>query len=77
MLGLLGAAGAGWSRVILGSGAELGMVACAAPAVGAGALIVGGLIAAEAGLRLGGAGGSVAFLAVALGGLVLAYRRSG
>jgi hypothetical protein len=42
-------------------------------------LILAGLIAAEAGVRLGGAGGVITYVAVALGGVALAfaYRRSG
>jgi len=78
VLALLSAAGAGWARVILGPGADPRMVACAAPAAGAGAMILGGLITAETGLRLGGAGGVISYVAVALGGLALAlaYRRS-
>jgi hypothetical protein len=77
LLALLGAAGAGWTRVILGPAAEASIVACASPAAGAGALILGGMIAAESGVRLGGAGGAMTYVAVALGGLALAYRRSG
>jgi hypothetical protein len=68
---LLWVVGAGWTRVALGSGVAPEVSVSLAPAVGAAALILGGLVAAEAGVRPAGLGGFLTVAAVALLGWVL------
>jgi hypothetical protein len=82
LLLLLGLAGSGWSWLALGGrqrGAEpvdRPAFASLAPALGAAALVLGGLVAAEAGIRLAGPGGVAVLLAVAVGGWVASALRS-
>jgi hypothetical protein len=68
---LLWAVGAGWTRVALGSRAAPEVYVSLAPAVGAAGLILGGLVAAEAGVRLAGWGGALTVALVALAGWIL------
>ncbi len=72
ILGLLGLAGAGWTRALLGPGLAPETAALMAPVVGAGFLIIGGLSAALLGVRLGPGGAAACFLAVSLSGLAWA-----
>ena len=72
ILAALFAAGAGWTLLLLGRGASAAVVACAMPAVGCATLILGGLVAAKVGVRLGGTGGAVTFAVVSAGGIVAA-----
>jgi hypothetical protein len=66
---LLWVAGAGWTKALLG-GSPAEMVASLAPVTGAAVLIVGGLTAAELGVRLSLGGAVATYLAVSLSGLV-------
>jgi hypothetical protein len=72
ILAALFAAGAGWARLLLGHEASPAVVACSMPAVGCAALMLGGLVAAKAGVRLGGAGGAVTFVVISAAGFVAA-----
>jgi hypothetical protein len=72
VLALLSAAGAGWTRALLGSGHDPETMAALAPVMGAAVLMVGGLGAAELGVRLGGVGGVATYLVLALSGAVAA-----
>ena len=77
LLLMLGVAGGGWALAVVGPGASPEAVVSLAPAVGAGALVLGGFAAAEAGIRLGGGGGAVTVLLVGvLGYLTWWARRS-
>jgi hypothetical protein len=58
--------------VVLGRGPPPEVYWSLAPAVGAGSLILGGLLAAKVGVRLAGWGGVVTYVVVALGGIVVA-----
>jgi hypothetical protein len=71
VLVLLWLVGAGWTRVALGSRAAPEVYVSLAPAVGAAALILGGLLAAEAGIGPAGPGGIVTVAVVALAGWIL------
>jgi hypothetical protein len=73
VLAALYAAGLGWTRVALGPGAPPAVIFGLAPAVGAGALILGGFVAAEAGVRLGGAGGVATFAVATAAGTLGAW----
>jgi hypothetical protein len=68
ILALLGAAGAGWTRVIFGPRLPPESFVCLAPVVGAAAMILVGLVAAKAGIRLGGPGGVATYATVTLVG---------
>jgi hypothetical protein len=68
---LLWVAGAGWTKALLG-GSPAKTVASLAPVTGAAVLIVGGLTAAELGVRLSLEGAVATYLAVSLSGLVAA-----
>lgn len=70
VLVLLGASGAGWTRLFVTPEGSPWAFASLAPVVGAAALVLGGFVAAEAGIRLGGGGGVAAYLVVTLGGFV-------
>jgi hypothetical protein len=72
ILALLWLAGAGWTRVLLGPGQAPETLATLAPVMGAAVLILGGLAAAELGVRLSLAGAVVTYLAVWLSGLAAA-----
>ena len=72
ILAALFAAGAGWTRVLLGAEAPSVVVACSMPAVGCAVLMIGGLIAAKAGVRLGGVGGAITFAVIAAAGIAAA-----
>jgi hypothetical protein len=72
ILAALFTAGAGWARLLLGQDASPAMVACSMPAVGCAALMLGGLVAAKAGVHLGGAGGAVTFVVISAAGVVAA-----
>jgi len=79
LLLLLGAAGLGWAAVIFGPGVRPEVLWSSAPAAGAAALILAGLVAAESGVRLAGPGGVATYAAVVAGGAVgalLLRRRS-
>ena len=65
-------AGIGWTVALAGLDAPAELLAGLAPASGAAALILGGLVAAKAGVRLGGAGGVATFALVSVLGLVAA-----
>jgi len=72
-------AGIGWTVALAGPDAPAELLAGLAPACGAAALIGGALIAAKAGIRLGGAGGVATFAVVSVLGIaaaVAAERRS-
>jgi hypothetical protein len=69
---LLCVVGWGWTRVVLGSWAAPEVFVSMAPAVGAAVLILGGLIAAEAGVRPAGAGGVLTVVVVGVLGWILA-----
>lgn len=78
-LALLCFAGVGWTRTLLGPERPPETVAAMAPVLGSALLVVGGLAAAELGVRLGPAGAWGTYLTVAISGLVaarLAGRRS-
>jgi hypothetical protein len=69
---LLAAAGFGWSWWFLGPGATPLLTVSLSPAVGAGMLVLAGLVTAKAGLLLGGPAGVITFAVVAVAGLVVA-----
>jgi hypothetical protein len=71
---LLGVAGAGWTRAMLAPGSSPEAFVSMAPVVGAAALVLGGLLAAEAGIQLGGVGGVVTYALVTAGGVVASFR---
>jgi hypothetical protein len=76
---LLWVAGTGWTWALLGPGLGAEALVGVAPLVGAAGLMVVGLGAAEAGMRLSLGGASVVYLAVTLGGFgaaALAARRT-
>jgi hypothetical protein len=75
LLVLLGAAGLGWAETIIGRDIPPEARWSVAPAVGAAALILAGLVAVKLGVRLGGPGGVVTYAAVVLGGAVPALLR--
>jgi hypothetical protein len=79
IMALLGAAGAGWTRVIFGPRLPPESYVCLAPVVGAAVMILGGLVAAKAGVRLGGPGGIATYATLTLAGFGAAAlaRRSG
>jgi hypothetical protein len=72
ILVLLGFAGWGWTVAFLGRGVGLDVVSGLSSAVGAAVLMLGGLMADTLGVRLGGPGGIVTYLAVSLAGFLLA-----
>lgn len=72
VLALLSAAGAGWTRALLGPGHPAEALVAMTPVVGAGILILGGLAAALLGVRLGGVGGVVVYIILAASGLAAA-----
>jgi hypothetical protein len=72
ILAALFAAGVGWTLFLLGPGAPPAILACSMPAVGCAVLMLGGLVAAKAGVRLGGVGGAATFAAIAAAGIVAA-----
>jgi len=72
LLLLMGAAGAGWSRAMVGRTAPPEVLWSIAPAVGAAALMLGALVAAKLGVRLAGVGGVATYAVVAIGGGVVA-----
>ena len=69
VLVLLSVVGAGWTRALLGPGHAPETVAAMAPVVGAGVVMVGGLAAAELGVRLGGAGAIAVYAVLAAMGV--------
>jgi len=71
-LGLLVAVGLGWSVASVGGGLAGGALA---PAFGAGALVLAGVLADRLGLRLGGPGSGAVAAAVGVAGYVLALVR--
>jgi hypothetical protein len=71
LLVLLWVVGAGWTRVALGSRAAPEVYVSLAPAVGAASLILGGLVAAEAGVRPAGLGGILTVVVVGAAGWIL------
>jgi hypothetical protein len=74
-LGLLAAAGAGWAMALMGSWLLPAEVAALAPAVGAAALVLGGVVLGAARVPLAGAGGALsAIVIVASGWAVYAIR---
>ena len=73
ILAALFAVGFGWAVVALGADAPAPVIVGVAPAMGAGALILGGFAAAEAGVRLAGAGGVATFAVVAAAGILVAW----
>ena len=79
LLFLLAAAGVGWALVVFGERSPPELSWSAAPAVGAAALILGGLVAAESGVRLAGPGGVTVYVVVAVAGslaAIISRRRS-
>jgi hypothetical protein len=66
----LWAVGAGWTRLMLGASAPPAVFFSLAPAVGAAALILGGLVAAMLGVRLAGVAGAATVALVAVLGWV-------
>jgi len=80
ILALLWTAGMGWTRLFLPPRTGAEAFFSLAPAVGTAALVLGGLVADRAGLRLGGAGGVVTYVVVAAAGwswsLLRRYQRT-
>jgi hypothetical protein len=74
ILAALFAAGAGWTLFLLGPGAPPAILACSMPAVGCAVLMLGGLLAAKAGVRLGGVGGAATFAVITAAGAAAAAR---
>ena len=74
LLVLFGVCGAGWTRAILDPGASPETFISMAPVVGAGVLILGGLVAAEFGGRLSGWQGVLVYVVLTLVGLEAARR---
>jgi hypothetical protein len=72
ILAALFVAGAGWTRVLLGPGTPPAVAAGSTPAVGCAVLIIGGLAAAKAGVRLGGVGGAATYAVIAAAGIAAA-----
>jgi hypothetical protein len=75
MLVLLGIAGAGWSRVLFGTGLPPEAFAGLVPVVGAAALMIGGLVPARLGVGVGGANGVAVYVVVAVAGALVASMR--
>jgi hypothetical protein len=75
LLLLLAAAGGGWTLAALRPGAEPEAVVSLAPVVGAGTLILGGLLATELGVRLGRAGSVATVVVVGVSGYAVAIAR--
>jgi hypothetical protein len=71
VLVILWVVGAGWTRAALGGRAAPEVYVSLAPAVGAASLILGGLVAAEAGIRPAGPGGVLTVVVVGLLGWIL------
>jgi len=69
---LLTMAGLGWTKWFLGREASPLLALSLAPAVGAGMLVLAGLVAAKAGLLLGGTAGVLTFGVVVVSGILLA-----
>ncbi len=82
LLLVLGLVGSGWSWLALGDRRAGGQrvdpyaVVALAPAVGAAALVLAGLVTAEAGIRLAGPGGVIVILIVAAAGWVATLARA-
>ena len=72
ILAALFVAGAGWTRLLLGPEAPSAVMACSMPAVGCAVLMIGGLVAAKVGVRLGGVGGVATFAVIAAAGIAAA-----
>ncbi len=72
ILALLWLAGAGWTPVLLGAGHAPETLATMAPVVGAAMLMLGGLAAADLGLRLSPGGAAVVYLVVSACGFAAA-----
>jgi hypothetical protein len=72
ILALLTVAGAGWTRTLLGGSRAPETMVALAPVTGAAVLILGGLVAAEVGIRLSPIGAAVTWVAISLAGLVAA-----
>jgi hypothetical protein len=72
VLALLSALGAGWTRALFGSGHAPETMVAMAPVVGAGVLMLGGLAAAELGVRLGGVTGVTVYVVLAAAGAAVA-----
>ncbi len=68
VLALLFAAGAGWTGLFLGRGVRPAVLFGSAPAVGAGMLILGGVLVSRAGVGLGGAAGVATYAVVTVAG---------
>jgi hypothetical protein len=65
LLALLGVAGVGWTRAMMGRDAPPEVLWCLSPAMGTGAVMLGALLAAKLGVELGGPGGTATYLVVA------------
>jgi hypothetical protein len=79
VLALVWFAGAGWTAALLGPGYAPETLATMAPVVGTAAVMLGGFVSAELGVRLGLGGALGVYLVVCLSGLavaVLGQRRS-
>lgn len=74
IMALLWVAGTGWTRALLGPGHAPETNAALAPIVGTAGLILGGLAAAELGIRLSLGGAAVTYAVVTLSGLAAAAR---
>jgi hypothetical protein len=72
LLVLLLGAGAGWTRVLLGPGTSPEVLWGLAPTVGAAIMVIAGLLASRASVRLAGPGGVTTYAIVVLTGTALA-----
>lgn len=72
VLALLWVAGAGWARALFGPGHAPETLAAMAPVMGTAMLMLGGLAAAEVGVRLSLAGAVATYFVVSLSGLAAA-----
>jgi hypothetical protein len=69
ILAALFVAGAGWTLLLMGGGAPPAILAGSMPAVGCGVLMLGGLVAAKAGIPLEGLGGVLTYVVIAAAGM--------
>jgi hypothetical protein len=76
ILVLLGAVGAGWTRLALGPNAPPEVAVSLAPSIGAGALILGGLVASVAGVRPAGMGGVITVAVIGAVGYAAGWARA-
>ncbi len=68
LLALLWGGGVGWTRAVFGVGAPAEVWVSLSPIIGMGALLLGGFLATEAGLRMLGVGGPAVYAVVTLSG---------